>query len=852
MRLALLATIMAGGMVAALLAAPARPSADRSPRDRHGDRLPPGAVARLGSVRYRGPLLPCPTPGTLAVLRDNSAVVIDADTGVEIHRLPGVDPADFEVASMLVDPAGRRVAYGGDDRLLVLDAATGRVILNAHAGPAPAAPDQRSGVRPVAFVGTDHLVVELDASTTRAAVWDLTRSERLWCVDIGDAHGDEQSRVLGVVGQPPQIVALAQKQHETAARALDVRSGEWAGRVELGPGLQVHVAALSPDGKQIALADESGSGIHRFALPSGEALPGVDLPFEPNLIAMTYSPDGQRLAAMGFMGTNIFDAASGRRLARSSAFQVYTGDDFHLRFSVDGRTLWVWSSDYAAWRRFDGATARERALPDLGPRSRVNVLSVSPDGTRALVSSPFEEARVYDIRTMSVVRRLTSSPFSRLAGADDHGMESAQFSPDGSLIAARMADQRVVLWDAATGRIRRTLALRDDSGGEAIALSPDGQTLAVGPGHGAGQPNQQDHTLRLYSVATGKEWAKIGVGAGPAGWLGYSPEGRWLALTSHDGNQTNGLVVVDVHAGRVSRAVAGVVYAARFLPFGEALVYATPDELVVWDIQAGAARMRMAVPADDMIDLLAVSPCGRWLAGANNFSGTRKVYLWDLRLGEPLPPLVGHNGYITALAFGPGGRLFSGSQDTTVLVWDVSGRAGSAPRPITTDREWNAIWSDLAGPADAAHVAVERLIATGEPAVEFLKARLAPASASQPTQLVALIAKFDARSYVDRQTAARAIERFDRQAEHALRLAAESPSAEVRNRAGRMLGQLQSPSADVDRLRELRCVEFLARHASPPARDLLKRLASGEASARLTLAARQALAHAERRRPEKH
>jgi WD40 repeat protein len=49
------------------------------------------------------------------------------------------------------------------------------------------------------------------------------------------------------------------------------------------------------------------------------------------------------------------------------------------------------------------------------------------------------------------------------------------------------------------------------------------------------------------------------------------------------------------------------------------------------------------------------------------------VKVWDSRTGKLVHSFRGHTGLISSLAFSPDGkRLYSGSRDKTVKVWDVS------------------------------------------------------------------------------------------------------------------------------------------------------------------------------------
>ena len=59
---------------------------------------------------------------------------------------------------------------------------------------------------------------------------------------------------------------------------------------------------------------------------------------------------------------------------------------------------------------------------------------------------------------------------------------------------------------------------------------------------------------------------------------------------------------------------------------------------------------------------------------ASGGSGDGVVLLWDRNTGRFLRDLVGHNGAITSLAFGPdGSRLASASRDGHVILWETGG-----------------------------------------------------------------------------------------------------------------------------------------------------------------------------------
>src|SRR5262249_52288145 len=138
-----------------------------------------------------------------------------------------------------------------------------------------------------------------------------------------------------------------------------------------------------------------------------------------------------------------------------------------------------------------------------------------------------------------------------------------------------------------------------------------------------------------------------------------------------------------------------------------------------WDLYL--ARERHKVPGHSGI----FSPDGRtFVVGTNE-----AVHLYEVATGQERRRFVGHNRNILSLAFSNDGRkLATGSHDTTVLVWDVTGRLkdGKLPNVPLTPGEVEKAWNDLGEGAAKAHAAVWALVAAPKQAVPFLKKQLRP------------------------------------------------------------------------------------------------------------------------------
>jgi WD40 repeat protein len=134
--------------------------------------------------------------------------------------------------------------------------------------------------------------------------------------------------------------------HDKTARLWDLRTGQQLAvlRVPLGDGNEgrLYAAALSPDGRWVALGGWTGPGagtqsIYIFDRASGQiahriaALPNV-------IFHLAFSPDGRHLAAAlgGPNGIRVFSAASWKPVAADSDYQ---DSSYSVHFARDGRLV---------------------------------------------------------------------------------------------------------------------------------------------------------------------------------------------------------------------------------------------------------------------------------------------------------------------------------------------------------------------------------------------------------------------------------------------------------------------------------------------------------------------------------
>ena len=157
------------------------------------------------------------------------------------------------------------------------------------------------------------------------------------------------------------------------------------------------------------------------------------------------------------------------------------------------------------------------------------------------------------------------------------------------------------------------------------------------------------------------------------GELGWSPDGRRLALTTIHGVGIFDVVTL-VKEQRFDSAVTPLSLAfsvdgSLLATGGRDLPDSEQDTLTIWDV-AGANRLHTMSGHTDWINSVAFDTSGT-LAASGSDDGT--VRLWRVDLGAESTALLGHTQAVTSVSFSPDGQILaSGSLDGSVRVWRVS------------------------------------------------------------------------------------------------------------------------------------------------------------------------------------
>ncbi|MBY0526853.1 MAG: PQQ-binding-like beta-propeller repeat protein [Gemmataceae bacterium] len=786
--------------------------------------LPAGALLQLGSTRLRHPYRTSPSTVVL-YSPDGKTLASHSDD----HTIRLWNPATGKVVHQLTNPKGgvsafafssdsKIIASGGAGFIRLWDVTTGKQSREweAHA----------KEITSLAFSPDSKQIVSGSSD----------RSVRMW-----DAGEGKELRVFADQLDPVVSVAFSADGKRVAAggrrsvvHVWDAATGNEICQLK-GDAGRLFGIAFSPDSQTLAMGSKTIVRLWDLTTRKeirtfGQAI-GDDVTSYNNDEALAFSADGATLATGG-KSIRLWEVASGKRIR---SFGEPGKRVSAVSFSHDGKVLATSGGDQVI-SLWDPATGQE-ARPSQGHRDALLAVACGPGGKLLATGSSDQTICIWDLTTGKLVRQWSG---------DCGSITALAFSADGKLVASGGSRGEVCVWDVKDGsEIQRFKGHQNAV--RTVVFSPTGKLLSS-----VGEPGQ----LRLYDLGRLRELGEFP--QQPANTaVAFSPDGKLLAAGGADGNirlynvltgepmqppameDTGDIINKRLAQVPGRQAPRGAIRLLTFSPSGQRLNFWTETGVFgLWDASTNKAlRQFDGIRANGF--LAAFAPDGKTLATRDR---DNHVVLVEIATGNERRQLRGHLNLdvVSMVAFSGDGRtLVSVSDDTTALVWDVTGqlRDGQLPKLRLTAKELDKLWGELAQEdGTRAFQGLWNLVTGAEDAMPFLQERLKPV-AVDPKHLDELIVDLDSNQFQVREKARQELEELAELAEGALKKTLTNmPALEVRRRIEALLAKVEKErfALSPHRLRVMRVIEALEHIGTPEARKLLEAIGDAPAELRLT------------------
>ncbi len=772
--------------------------------DCYGDPLPPGAIARVGTIRFRHhDMIRSLSYSSNSKLlasgsMDGTARIWEAATGKLIRQLgaplaPSPEPPEMNCVAFSSD--GKTIATGGWSGVVRFwDVETGKEIVRLRK-------DLHSGIQTLRWCSDKGI----------AAAGGGRYGIHVWGEQVLNTKGEGQT--LTISGDATRI-AFARDQDDIVV--WDLTNNKPVVTIERDPDKddkhRPPGLALSADGKTLAALRWRGIVLY-------DAATGKEIRRLANgAYCVAFSPDGKSLAG-GYPDITLWEVATGKELR---TFSVPDGSVRWLVFAPDGKSL-AWSSGNRVLHRLDLSTGKESPLFEAPPSAPSTFFT--PDG-RGLITLWGVTRRAYwSLPAAKKEKEVLHRALGRL--------EKAALSLDGEriawsnglgprglydLYAAKLGAKDPDFWQASkvpfqaskvpfAGFFLGNNYLVAAAGEEIIQWDLDKKVvLNRFKQKGPIEALVPSANRRIFAALDRKGWIGVWqIGVPDALTLFQPSEGAKIAGL---GLSTSGRYVSFVEDGRTYR---------------------------IWD----TFRQR-GIFEKNLLGGYSIAPSadGKLLAIVYRDGA---LGLWEVATGKEICRVPGHDTWASPTFSVDGKLLATTGRDTAVLVWDVASLAGSGAANPLAKKDLNRLWNDLGGDPKIAYKALFTMAAAKE-TLGFLASRLQPEARADLKRLGELAANMDANDPAISAKAVKDLIHMGSSIEVYLRrMLSEPVSQRKRDNLLLVLTGFEKEFSSADYLRKMRTIQLVEQIGSNEALQLLKQLTAGESLGPLTEDARAAI-----------
>ncbi|MEO0839448.1 MAG: AAA-like domain-containing protein [Cyanobacteria bacterium J06643_5] len=585
-------------------------------------------------------------------------------TAIEYNRITGIN---YQVWAVDFSPDGKSIATAHRDNTVKLWTNKGKEIktLKGH----------QDALITVVFSPDGNKI----ASAGRDKVIKIWSKEGILLKTL-QGH----KNVVKSVAWSPDSKNLVSGSNDKTVKIWNVEDGKLLRDIKAHQNL-VNAVNFSPDGKNIASAsadrtiklwDITGKLIRTFKGHTSD------------VTSIDFSPDGNKLASGSMDNTvKIWQVEDGKLI---HTLKNHISGIWKVRFSPDGKTIASasWDNTIKLWNT-DGMLLQTLR----GHNGRVRGLAWSPNGKKIASTSEDKTIRFWNldnglVKTLhghknGIIKVAISSDGETIASASDdstirlwnrngeilqtivnktRGFLDVNFSPDNQIIASGGNDNLIKLWTV-EGKELRTLK-GHTAPVWSVVFSPDGETIISG---------SEDGTVKLWDI-DGNLLNTIKTGQGIIRAVTFSPDGNTIASGGK-----NGTVKLWSLQGKLLNTLKGhfdTVVAIAFSPDGKMIASASLDaNIKLWQRNG---KLISTLPGHET-DTRGVAFLSTLIDSSDNkknymiasASGDNTIKLWNTN-GKLITTLQGHKAAVWDVEFtSDGKRLVSGSEDNTLMVWDL-------------------------------------------------------------------------------------------------------------------------------------------------------------------------------------
>jgi WD40 repeat protein len=786
--------------------------------------LPDGALARLGSLRWRHgepiTFVAAPPDGKTLITAGHDAVLrlCDRGTGKELRRFVPTEQLKAKgiVRTSIYMQGLTRAAMSKDGKLLAV-ALPGNVVQLWEVETGRALRQVKSptnGVASMAFTPDGATLVIRGINDRAAYMHETETGKEIRKLKAEPANG-KGGNIFGGAGDGT-AVAISADGKTIALSELEFDGQKVSGSVtlfeiETGKAIRridsmthgISAVAFSHDGKTLVF--NSLNDIHVYSVETGKEIRKIRavngcqfMAFVPKEQVVAIKGRDQVVRLYNIDTGDLVRTLGERPAPKAGNVALFTNPNgaitTDVAFTADAKTLILGGQHLP--RFFDVDTGKEQVIPDGGHRGAVTAIFASVD-SKTVVSRGAEGALlVWDAAKSKELRQIP----------EPAGTSAVRFSADGKLVVFGNNDGSVQVVQVADAKQVHQFKSHQGSTA-ALAFSAEGERLAS---RGA-----YDGIVRIFDIAKGAELKQIAfhdvksgdgrliirtsLGQRDSQPLALSANGKVVATymasqqvliqnryTVHP--DSNCLRLFDVATGKELRRIpmpeGRAIQQIAFSRDGRLLISENADKTVsMWEIASGQERARFGEPiaiapvtstTSFFVNAAArgpaMSPAGVTLAMSRDRAliaapaGSDTINVYDATLGHVVGTFRGHDGAIASLEFTPDGKaLVSGGNDSTLLVWDLA-RLKRAPRtPIAAlpRQDLDRLWGDLInGNGLKAGQAIQMMIDGADGSVAFLKDRVQPTPEVDAKKVEKWIRDLESSKFQDRAIAAKELEKL--------------------------------------------------------------------------------------------